>query len=289
MWELVKRKLIQFLAALGANANLAGFSKGKIWQGASKEVCVPVLNCYSCPGALGACPLGSLQNTFAGTSLRFPAYVLGFLLLFGILLGRVICGWLCPFGLIQELFYKLPGPKLVKNNFTRQLCRLKYLLGLIFLFALPALFWLVDGVGSPAFCKFICPAGTLEAGVPLTLVNKGLRSGLGALFAWKFFLLVVTVGAAVLIYRPFCRFVCPLGAWYGLFNRWSFLGMQVDQGKCTGCQACVRTCKMDVRQVGDAECIACGECRKVCPEKAITLGRRSEAGRGQLPAGTVKI
>ena len=85
--------------------------QGRIWQGPSKQVCVPGLNCYSCPGALGACPIGSLQSFMSGAVLRFPFYVLGLMILFGLILGRRICGWLCPFGLVQELLYKIPTPK----------------------------------------------------------------------------------------------------------------------------------------------------------------------------------
>lgn len=112
---MVRRGVVQLVSALLHNANLPGFITGRIWQAQPKSVCVPVLNCYSCPGALGACPIGSLQSTLAGTALKFPFYVVGLLLLFALCLGRVICGWLCPFGLVQDLLYKLPSPKLRKT------------------------------------------------------------------------------------------------------------------------------------------------------------------------------
>ena len=72
---MVRRGVVQILSALLHNANLPGFITGRIWQAQPKSVCVPVLNCYSCPGALGACPIGSLQSTLAGTALKFPFYV----------------------------------------------------------------------------------------------------------------------------------------------------------------------------------------------------------------------
>lgn len=105
---MAKRTLIQILTAFLYNGNLPGFLNGRIWQGPSKSICVPGLNCYSCPGALGACPLGALQSSLSGVLLRFPFYVLGLMLLFGLLFGRTVCGWLCPFGFIQELLYKIP-------------------------------------------------------------------------------------------------------------------------------------------------------------------------------------
>lgn len=268
-----KRSLIQILSALLHNGNLSGFFSGRIWQGTSKSVCVPVLNCYSCPGALGSCPIGSLQSSLAGTALKIPFYVIGLLLLFGLLLGRMICGWLCPFGFVQDLLYKIPSPKLRKNKYTKRLSKLKYFVAIVFVILLPIAFYLSTGVGSPAFCKYICPAGTLEAGIPLVTMNSYLRDGLGFLFAWKIFLLAITLIASVFIYRPFCRFICPLGAWYGLFNKLSFYGVTVNNS-CIGCNKCIKYCKMDCEKVGDAECINCGECRKVCPVDAIEIKRK---------------
>ena len=102
-----KRRLIQVYAALLYNANIKGFITGDIFKGDSKHMCVPGLNCYSCPGAIGACPLGSLQNALAASDKTVPTYVLGIILLFGLTLGRTICGALCPMGLLQELLFKL--------------------------------------------------------------------------------------------------------------------------------------------------------------------------------------
>ena len=109
-----RRRLIQLYAALLYNAHVRGFIEGDIYTGSGKALCVPGLNCYSCPGAVGACPLGALQNALAATGNRAPFYVLGILMLFGITLGRTICGWLCPAGLAQELLFWIPGPKLLK-------------------------------------------------------------------------------------------------------------------------------------------------------------------------------
>ena len=270
----MKRKIVQLITALIYNANLPGFLQGKIYRGQLKSVCVPGLNCYSCPGALGACPLGSLQSSFSGVFLKIPFYVLGTIMLFGLLLGRLICGWACPFGLVQELLYKIPSPKLQRNDLTRTLSLLKYPIAIIFLLLLPIYYYFSEGVGVPAFCKFICPAGTLEAALPLAATNSFIRSSLGALFSWKLMLLILTVSASIFIYRPFCRFICPLGAIYGLFNRLSVFGIKVDMDKCISCDKCMRHCQMDCTKVGDRECINCGECIKVCPTKAISIGKK---------------
>ncbi len=267
-----KRRIIQLYAALLTNANIKGFASGRIYGGTAKYACVPGLNCYSCPGAVGACPLGSLQNALAQSGTRFPFYVLGILLLFGLLLARTICGFLCPFGLVQDLLYKVKTPKLKKSRFTRVLSYLKYVVLVVFVFALPTIYGVFAHTALPAFCKYICPAGTLGGAVALlsNAANEGLFASLHGLFTWKFCLMVGIVVACIFIYRAFCRFLCPLGAIYGFFNRFALLGVKLDKNKCTDCGLCTAHCKMDIRHVGDHECINCGECIDVCPAKAIS-------------------
>ena len=264
-----KRKWIQLYAALLYNANLKGFVQGNIYQGGTKVLCAPGINCYSCPGAVGACPLGSLQGAISsGHSTLW--YVGGILLLYSILFGRMICGWVCPFGYIQELVYKLKTPKLKKNKFTRILSYLKYVLLVVFVFIIPIMYAFKDQP-LPAFCKFICPAGTLEGGMLLLAneVNASYFSMLGPIFTWKFLLMVSIMVGCVFVFRLFCRFLCPLGALYGLFNKFSFFGVKVEEHNCINCNLCVKHCKMDVNKVGDQECISCGECMNVCPTDAI--------------------
>ena len=266
-----KRRIIQLLSTFLYNPKLSNFLEGKIHQGTSKSVCVPGLNCYSCPGALGSCPLGSLQNSIANPLLKFPFYVFGLLLLFSLLLGRLICGFLCPFGFIQELLYKLPVKKVKKNKVTYYLSYLKYIILIVFVILIPLYYILAYSEAVPAFCKFICPAGTLEAGIPLILVNSELSNITGNLFLLKAFILVITITSVTFIYRAFCRFICPLGAIYSIFNKISLFGITIDMEKCTHCNKCITSCKMDVKKVGDHECIACGECKKVCDTNAICI------------------
>lgn len=258
-----RRRIIQVICAMIYNCNFTGFVQGSIYKGSTKSMCVPGLNCYSCPGAVGACPIGSLQSALAGSHFRFPYYVLGLLLLFGVLLGRLICGFLCPFGLIQELLYKLPTKKLPKSPVTRVLSYGKYLVLGVMVILVPIL------LGCPGFCKYICPAGTLEAGLPLAAGNLQIRSMLGVLFTWKVCALVFVIAGAVFVFRCFCRFLCPLGAFYSLFHKAALTGMEADPAKCDGCGACRRFCRMDIRSVGDRECVQCGACAKICPHQAI--------------------
>lgn len=265
----MKRRLIQLCAALLYNLNLKGFAQASIYKGKLKGTCVPGLNCYSCPGAIGSCPLGTLQNSLAAMDRKLPFYILGVLLLFGAVLGRIVCGFLCPFGFIQELIYKIPGPKLEKSKLTRALSKVKYLILLVFVLILPVIYKLALGFPVPAFCKYICPAGTLEGGIPLVLMDESLGSLAGALFTWKAGVLAVIILSAVFICRSFCRFICPLGAVYSLFAPVALLGIAVDDNACTNCGRCVKACKMDIKKVGDMECVQCGECIQECSLRAI--------------------
>ena len=263
-----KRRFIQVICAVLYNCNITGFAKGKIYQGKVKGACVPGLNCYSCPGAVGACPLGSLQQALVSSKYKFNYYVLGILLLFGVILGRVVCGFLCPFGLIQELLYKLPTKKIRKGTWSQVMSYLKYVILAVLVIGIPL------AINVPGFCKYVCPAGTLEGGIPLVLMQEKLYELAGALFTWKMIVLIVILLASVFIFRFFCRFICPLGAIYSLFHKVSLCGVEVDEKKCIGCNICVRECLMDVKCVGDHECIHCGECIEKCPTGAINYKNR---------------
>ena len=273
-WEkhgLTKRRLIQLYSALLFNCYLKGYITGDIFKGASKNACTPGLNCYSCPGAITSCPLGALQNAFSATEKTAPYYMLGIIMLYGLMFGRWICGWLCPFGLLQDLLHKIKTPKLKKNRFTRVLSFLKYVIVVVFVVILPLIYAFKD-FPLPAFCKYICPAGTVGGAIGLLVNpnNDGMFDMLGPLFTWKFILSVSILVGAIFIYRIFCRFLCPLGALYGLFNKFSLFGIKLEKDKCINCGKCISVCKMDIHHVGDMECINCGECISHCPTKAIT-------------------
>lgn len=255
------------------NSYAKGFTEGTIYTGSSKAVCLPGLNCYSCPGALGSCPIGALQAVLADRYYRFSFYIIGFLTVIGAIFGRFVCGWLCPFGLLQDLLFRIPFMKkirTVKGDFI--LRYLKYLILILFVIVLPMAVMDVVGQGSPWFCKWICPSGTFFAGWPLTIMNENIRSATGFLFVWKNLILITLILLSVIIYRPFCRYLCPLGAVYGLFNPVAFYRYQIDTQKCTRCRQCQYTCKLNIPvydKPNSPECIRCGDCVKSCPENAI--------------------
>lgn len=267
-----KRRIIQLYAALLYNANIKGFISGNIYTGETKNICVPGLNCYSCPGAVGSCPLGALQDSLSLANKKLPYYIIGILLLYGLCLGRTICGFLCPVGLIQDLLYKIKSFKITKNRVTRVLSYTKYVVLAVFVIILPLMYG-IQNLAVPAFCKYICPAGTFEGGIGLLANpnNQDMFMMLGPLFTWKMTLLILFIVFSILCYRFFCRFICPLGAIYSFFNQISFLGIKLNNEKCIKCGKCITVCKMDIKTVGDRECINCGDCVAVCPTSAITF------------------
>jgi polyferredoxin len=291
---ITKRRWFQALSTLGINIYIPTFLKGEIYQGSIKGTCVPVLNCYSCPSAIGACPIGALQNSFA--TMRFNLsianyqiglYVIGFLGAVGSLVGRLPCGWLCPFGFLQEMLYKIPSPKL---SIPRILTYLKYAVLVVTVIGLP--FFIVDqfNLGETWFCKWICPAGTLEAGVPLASLNENVRGLLGPLFIWKMSLLVLFLIWMVFSQRPFCRTTCPLGAIFGLFNKMSVFRMVIHEERCTKCLMCLKNCPVEIKAFetpNSPECVRCLKCITACEYGTIEyefLRKKKAQEKAEQPA-----
>ena len=268
----IKRKLLQIIAFGCSNAHLLNFKGGKLYMGKWKQFCNPGLNCYSCPAAGFACPIGALQAVNGSRQFSFSFYVAGLLLAFGVLLGRAVCGWLCPFGLLQELIHKIPSPK---RKLKKGFLYIKYVVLVVFVLILPIAVTDYMGMGKPAFCQYICPAGTLEGGLSLLAAHESLRKAVGSLFSLKMTILILTLIGCVFFYRFFCRTLCPLGAIYGLFNKISIVHLEVDRHRCVGCGKCKDVCGMEVNPVqtpNAAECIRCGACVDVCPADALYLG-----------------
>ena len=267
------RNTIQAFATFLTNVHLPNFLKGALYNGKVKQVCVPGLNCYSCPAATGACPIGSFQAVVGSSKFNFSYYITGILIFFGIMFGRFICGFFCPFGWLQDLLHKIPTKKFSTKK-LKFMCCIKYGILVIAVIALPILITNDAGISIPYFCKYICPQGILEGGIPLSLASGSIRAALGALFRWKFLILAGMIVLSVLFYRPFCKWLCLLGAFYSLFNRFSLLNYKVDKDKCIACGKCSRVCKMDVdisKNTAHTECIRCGDCIKACPTKAISI------------------
>ena len=270
------RHLFQSFWFLLTNSFFEGFKTGKIYGGKWKQLCVPGMNCYSCPGAKGSCPIGALQAVIGSPKFKFSYYIVGFLFFVGALIGRGVCGYLCPFGLVQDLLHKIPFVKKIETfKGDKALRKAKYLILLVFVILLPLFLVDIIGQGAPYFCKLICPVGMMEGGIPLVLMNKSMRGAIGFLYAWKGLILILTILLSIVIYRPFCKYICPLGAIYSLFNSVSLFRYTLDHQKCIHCGRCKAVCEMQcdpVKNCNDLECIRCGKCKNACPVDAIACG-----------------
>lgn len=263
------RRIFQFLSLSMLNSWWMFFITKSIYQGPLKAICVPVLNCYSCPAAIGACPIGALQVLIAGIRpaistghYYFGLYIIGTLGIIGSLTGRMVCGWLCPFGFLQEILYKIPCPKF---EIPRGLSYLKYLILIFFVIIFPVMIVDEFGYGSPWFCKYICPAGTLEAGIPMLFLQPELKELIGLLFYSKLAILILFLIGMACTKRPFCKIACPLGAIYSLFNKFSMLKMYHHPDKCKNCHTCYSNCPMGIRfyeNPNHIDCIRCLKCMK---------------------------
>lgn len=266
------RLTVQLLFTIVTNGYLYGFLSGKIYRGNLKYVCVPGLNCYSCPGAVAACPIGALQALLNQRGFQVPFAALGFFFLFGSLLGRFVCGWLCPFGLVQDLLHKIPILKKRKRLPGHRILKYGKYAVLILLVCIGSLFLWGGFAKVPAFCKYLCPSGTLLGAIPLFAANGALRSQAGGLFLWKLGILIGIVLLSVKVYRPFCQYLCPLGAIYGWFNRFSLVQIHWEQEGCVNCGACERACPVALsrKEISNSpECIRCGKCVGACPQKCL--------------------
>lgn len=266
------RLAVQLLFTIVTNGYMYGFLEGKIYQGSLKYACVPGLNCYSCPGAIAACPIGALQALLNQQGFQVPFAALGVFFLFGSLLGRFVCGWLCPFGLVQDLLHRIPIFKKKKRLPFHHILKYGKYMVLILLVCVGSMFLFGGYVKSPAFCKYLCPSGTLLGAIPLLGANETLRGQAGSLFVWKLGILIGIVLLSVKVYRPFCQYLCPLGAIYGWFNRFSLVQIHWEQERCVSCSACQRACPVDLsaQEVSRSpECIRCGKCVDACPQKCL--------------------
>ncbi len=231
-------------------------------QGVTKGLPCPGFNCYACPTAIFACPVGSLQHFVIIREI--PFYVLGAVAFVGALGGRAACGWLCPFGFLQELMYKLPLPKW---QLPSRLGWLRYVFIALLVVAIPYI------TLEPWFCK-LCPQGTLEAGIPQIFLLPELRALIGWLYALKIAILLAFLAWMAVSKRPFCRWVCPLGAIWSPFNPVSAVRLEVDNRACILCNRCQQVCPVNIRIYDNAdaiECVRCLECVRVCPVDCIHI------------------
>jgi polyferredoxin len=248
-----KRKIMKFVSFVISNLGFIPILK-------TGFIC-PFLYCYGCPFATFGCPIGSLQNFIVYR--KFPFFIIGSLGIYGTILGRAFCGWACPLGTLHDMLSPTYRRRKIK---TRNHWYFKYAT----LFLTLALAWFaLDSV----FCKF-CPSGSLFAALPFHLLYPSY-SEFGLFFYIHMFTLALTIILALLISRFWCRYLCPLGAITGAFNKVGMLTIHRDEGKCRKCSTCLDVCMMGITKIEDigtsTDCILCGRCVEECPEKALSF------------------
>ncbi len=233
------------------------------------------------------------------SNLIFPWTPLASFLIVAAFLGRALCGWVCPFGLVQDVMGYIKKRTLEVSMKTHKwMVNIKYLVLAIILLisgSFAALLALESGgsfssaLGIFATTPFnaLSPADTLFAVIPTGIFN--LYSNVPSFVAealavrpllWaRFVVLGIVFVLAVYVPRSWCRYLCPHAAFLAIFSRFSFLGLKRDPLKCTkvGCGDCVAVCPMKVpildlpwEKFTHSECIYCLKCVESCTMKAIT-------------------
>jgi polyferredoxin len=252
---MTKRRIVQYLSLLLLHSS---------WGPELKWLCNPVLSCHSCALSWFACPIGVFVH-FSGYHI-FPLLPVGMVLLAGVLLGRLLCGWVCPIGLLQDLLHRIPSVKITLPHWADYTKYGILILGVIlipYLFGESTLF---------SFCR-ICPAGTLQASLPAAVADGFSTIQTTTVVRWSVLVAILVLGVVSL--RSFCRVLCPIAAILAPFNYVSLWAVKAPADDCLDCKKCDRACSMDIRPSArinegipanrHAECIVCHECQTACP------------------------
>jgi len=267
----------------------------------------PVLSSLNSPFSFMVGSFDFVQFMFSRSA--FPWFALASIFIIGALLGRLFCGWVCPFGFIQYLVSTFRSRHVQVSPKTHdQFKSLKLFILALTLFVSGSLFLALEfGIGTDyskalgVFAKgpflAVSPDGALFGAIPMLLMEGSslllkaseIFSSYDAFAKWiwnvpgnlvlSLFLLAVSFYGAYMIPLFWCRYLCPVGGFLGIFGRFSLLGLKRDPVKCTKkCLDCVRVCPTQVRildlpweKFNDQECILCLDCVEACPHGALGL------------------
>jgi len=280
------RRIVQFLALPVA---YAGFIVPVM-----THIIYPSIHCYACPLSVYICPVGVFQNFTKATT--FPFYLLGWVVVYGVAAGRAICGWICPFGLLNDILAPINRVKKPKPSLQKLL--VSFFLVALFLSAFPLDLRLAIGVFAVAaftlfalndlslikyfiltltlvlaflfadtiFCKS-CAVATAEASIPYFFLGLAGKAPIDVRLSLPFLVHLGTLALAVcgiiVVRRFWCRYLCPMGAMLGLLNRTSLITLKRDEtacnkGKCSS--ECIKVCSMGVKRIGRLKVIDSGDC-----------------------------
>lgn len=220
---------------------------------------------YICP----ICGVTSIYQFFASSTLWVVklksslGIIIGLAIMSTIVFGPIICGFICPFGAIQDLLSRI-GKKIFKRKYNTFIPKkidekLKYLRYVVLLLTV-----ILTATSSIILLEAINPYHAY-----LSLFNRKF-SALGII---GFIILAIIIVLSLFVQRPWCRYLCPYGAFLGLFNKIKVFRVFRNKGTCINCKKCTRECPMgiDVHEndaVRKLSCISCMECvgDKVCPK-----------------------
>jgi len=265
-----------------------------LWGLARTPILLPILQPSATPGR-------TVGNAFSAMEYMLseaiaPLLPLAVFLIVGALCGRFLCGWACPFGLVQDIMrYMRRRPVRVAPHTHKSAIRFKYYILAATMFVSWTLaISLAAGVGADykealgifALGPFtvLSPAEALFSLLPATITRMAelgtdvlsYLASLPMLFWARMLILLGVLALVAYVPRGWCRYLCPVGALMAIFGRFSLLSLKIDAVRCTRCGECVRACPMMVRlldqspdKISDPECIFCLRCVAACPEGAI--------------------
>lgn len=254
---------------------------------------------WSCPNSLdhaSACYLLPLQrfqygiDTYLKHPLPFPAYFIiqGWkaylkfflsLFIFIIVFNKVWCGWVCPFGTLQDgisfIRKKLGLEEIYFPEKTKHILKpIKYISLLIFMNA-PFLFAFGFKLDWPLFCK-ICPVKSILPFSYGNTLNISVGFPPGTLFSILTCIITGFIIVALFFRERFFCILCPVSALFNFFQRISFLQLKKNIGTCNNCGNCWRVCPLDIKEVYlerknaniiKDDCILCLKCIEACPQE----------------------
>ncbi len=267
-----------FLTRLG-RPDGADVSQRRIWYPRSPYLLVLVVAVVVCGFALGKSPnpmegcvkfFKALVGLYPSVTGKVSVFV--FFIALAIIGNKLICGWACPFGAMQELIYSLP----ILRNLKR--------------WKLP--FWLSNTIRSALFIVMLLLLFGIVGGRKGFVVYHALNPF--NLFSFDFdkwlipVTIIVSLVLSLFVYRPFCYVICPFGFLSWLAERLSLVRVRIDLAKCTKCGACIKACPSDAAEgmvegkLFSADCTSCARCLNVCPHDLIRYGSVFSAAGGMV-------
>ena len=230
----------------------------------------PVFYCHASPFATMIAPIGAIEYAVIVAPMIL-VYIFGVLTLFGIIFGRAMCGWACPIGALQDLLSLKAKFKSTPKMDKYKLRWIKYLILLL----IP----IISFIFKEKALTDICPIGGLTATIPTLLINPYGFQPIQPFFTIKMILTVLFMVLIILVTRGWCKYFCPLGAYFAAFNRDSLITIKYEGGKCIDCPVplCAAACPMNLdprKEIDSGECIRCGRCVDACPTNALHYSLR---------------